>query len=183
MGIFERIADAIFRIATGDGKKRWLYTLVAGFLFLCFIALFFIGAYLTDKWLDLPAVVFMPWNLILGLILLAPGALLIIGTYVQFFRARGTPVPLNPPQRLITSGLYGYSRNPMLMGIFLVFFGVGVVTGSLSLTFFFSPLLVLFFYFQITKVEEKEMELKFGQAYLDYKQRVPRFFPRLSRNR
>jgi protein-S-isoprenylcysteine O-methyltransferase Ste14 len=69
----------------------------------------------------------------------------------------------------------------MLIGIFLVFFGMGVLTGSISLTFIFSPLLVLFFYFQITKVEEKEMELKFGQDYLEYKKRVPRFFPRLSR--
>ncbi|MDD5399261.1 MAG: methyltransferase, partial [Dehalococcoidia bacterium] len=68
--------------------------------------------------------------------------------------------------------------NPMLMGIFLVFFGVGILTGSLSLTLLYSPIFVLFFYFQITRVEEKEMELKFGQAYLEYKQRVPRFFPR-----
>jgi len=179
MGIFDRLAKSIFRIATGDPKKRRLYTPLVAFLFMCFLALFFIGAYFTDRWLNLPAVIYMPWNLVLGLILLAPGALLIIWTYAQFFMAKGTPVPLNPPQKLITSGLYAYSRNPMLMGIFLVFFGVGVLIGSVSLTFFFSPLLVLFFYFQITGVEEKEMELKFGQAYLDYKQRVPRFFPRI----
>jgi protein-S-isoprenylcysteine O-methyltransferase Ste14 len=178
MGIFERIADSIFRIATGDSKRRWLYTALVAFLFMCFIALFFLGAYFTDKWLNLTPVVYPPWNLVLGLILIVPGASMITWTYIQFFGARGTPVPINPPKTLITTGLYAYSRNPMLTGIFLVSFGVGVLTGSLSLTFFFSPLFVLIFYFQITKVEEKEMELKFGQAYLDYKQRVHRFFPR-----
>jgi protein-S-isoprenylcysteine O-methyltransferase Ste14 len=40
---------------------------------------------------------------------------------------------------------------------------------------------MLFFYFQTTLVEEKEMELKFGQHYLDYKKQVPRFFPRIFR--
>ncbi|MDD5647756.1 MAG: isoprenylcysteine carboxylmethyltransferase family protein [Dehalococcoidia bacterium] len=179
MGIFNRLANAIFRMATsGENKGRWLYTALVAFLFGCFVALFFIGAYFTDRWLHLPRVEYMPWNLVLGLILLVPGALMIAWTYAQFFRARGTPVPINPPQKLITTGLYAYSRNPMLMGIFLVFFGVGILTGSLSLTLLYSPLFVLFFYFQITRVEEKEMELKFGQAYLEYKQRVPRFFPR-----
>jgi len=40
---------------------------------------------------------------------------------------------------------------------------------------------VLFFYFQVALVEEKEMELKLGQDYLDYKKRVPRFFPKILR--
>jgi len=184
MGIFERIADAIFRMASaGESKKRWIYTALAVFLFSCFLARFFIGAYFTDRWLRLPQIMYMPWNLVLGLVLLLPGTTAVLWTYAQFFRARGTPVPINPPQELIITGLYAYSRNPMLMGIFLVFFGVGVLTGSIALTFIFSPLLVLFFYFQITLVEEKEMEMKFGRAYLEYRRRVPRFFPRLSRSR
>jgi len=184
MGIFNRLANAIFRTATsGQNRRRWLYTALVAFLFGCFLALFFVGAYFTDRWLNLTPVVYQPWNLILGLILLVPGAAMISWTYIQFFRAGGTPVPINPPQKLIITGLYAYSRNPMLMGIFLVFFGVGVLTGSISLTFIFSPLLVLFFYFQITKVEEKEMGLKFGQAYREYKQRAPRFFPGLPKDK
>jgi protein-S-isoprenylcysteine O-methyltransferase Ste14 len=177
MGIFERMAYAIFRIATGDSKKRWFYTPVAGLLFLCFLALFYVAAIYTDKWLNLPSISYLPWTLIPALILLVPGVILVLWTWIQFIRARGTPVPLNPPQELITSGLYAYSRNPMLLGIFLIFFGSAVWMGSLSLFVFYSPLIVLIFYFQITKIEEKEMELKFGQSYLEYKKKVPLFFP------
>ncbi len=181
MGMFERMAEAIFRIATGDSKKRWLLTPIAGLLFLCFLALFFVAAIYTDGWLDLPSISYPPWTLIPALILLAPGVILVLWTWIQFIRARGTPVPLNPPQELITSGLYAYSRNPMVLGIFLIFFGSAIWMGSLSLLVFYSPLIVLIFYFQITEIEEKEMELKFGQAYLDYKKRVNLFFPFIGR--
>jgi protein-S-isoprenylcysteine O-methyltransferase Ste14 len=183
MGIFERIADAIFRMATGDTKKRWLYTPLMALIFLCFVSLFFFAAYLTDRWLSLPSISYLPWTLIAGLILLVPGSVLLVWTWVQFGRAHGTPVPINPPHELITSGLYAYCRNPMLFGIFLIVFGVGLLTGSLSLVGFYAPLFVLVFYLQVTRIEEREMEMKFGRAYLDYKQKVPRFFPRLPKGK
>ena len=181
MGFFERIANSIFLIATGDSNKRWLLTPLVAFLFGCFVSLFFIAAYLVDRWLNLPSISYLPWTLIAGLTLLIPGTLLLIWTWIQFLMANGTPVPINPPQELITGGLYAYSRNPMLLSIFLIVFAAGLLSGSLSLTFLFAPLFVLFFYFQITLVEENEMELKFGQDYLDYEKRVPRFFPRIFR--
>ncbi|MDD5494436.1 MAG: isoprenylcysteine carboxylmethyltransferase family protein [Dehalococcoidia bacterium] len=181
MSIFERIANFIFRIARGDSKKRWLYTPVVAFLFLLFMSLFVIAALSTDRWLNLPSIIYLPWTLIAAIIMLIAGAILVIWTWAQFLRAKGTPVPLNPPQKLIVSGVYACSRNPMLMGIFLLFFGSGIIIGSLSLTFIYTPLLIVLFYFQITKIVEREMELKFGQEYLDYKKRVPRFFPRIGK--
>ena len=180
MGIFERIANSIFRIATGDSNKRLLLTPLTAFIFLCFVSLFFIAACMVDRWLNLPSISYMPWTFMAGLILLVPGSILLIWTWIQFLLAKGTPVPINPPQKLITGGLYAYSRNPMLLGIFLIVFATGLLSGSLSLTLLFAPLFVLFFYFQITLVEEREMELKFGRAYVDYKNRVPRFFPRIA---
>jgi protein-S-isoprenylcysteine O-methyltransferase Ste14 len=149
------MANAIFRIATGDSKKRWLYTPIAGLLFLCFLALFYVAAIYTDKWFNLLSISYLPWTMIPALILLVPGVILVLCTWIQFIRARGTPVPLNPPRELITSGLYVYSRNPMILGIFLIFFGSGIWMGSLSLTVFYTPLVILIFYFQVTKIEEK----------------------------
>ena len=181
MGIFDSIANSIFRIARGDSNKRWLLTPLVAFLFLCFVSLFFIAACLVDRWLNLPSIRYVPWTLITGLVLLIPGATVLIWTWIQFLMARGTPVPINPPQKLITGGLYAYSRNPMLLSIFLIVFATGLLSGSLSLTLLFAPLFVLFFYFQITLVEEKEMELKFGRDYLGYKEKAPRFFPRIPR--
>ncbi|MCX6005384.1 MAG: isoprenylcysteine carboxylmethyltransferase family protein [Chloroflexi bacterium] len=180
MSLFERISNLIFRVAKGNSKTRWFYTPVVGFLFLVFLSLIVIAAILTDKWLNLPSISYLPWTLIPAFLLLVPGLVLYSWTIKQFIAARGTPVPINPPQKLIITGVYSYSRNPMLMGIFLIFFGIGVIMGSLSLTVLYTPLLILVFYFQVTKIEEREMELKFGQEYLDYKKRVPRFLPKIS---
>ncbi len=98
---------------------------------------------------------------------------------MAFFRAGGTPVPFNPPPRLLTTGLYAYVRNPMFLGGFLFLLGLGTLLGSLSLTFIFLPSFIVLYVFYVKAVEEKEMEKKFGQEYLEYRKRVPMFIPRV----
>ncbi len=177
MGIFERIANALFHTATGDPKNRWLLTPLVGLIFFCFLALFFIASFGLDRWLGFPSIIYLPWTLIAGYILLIPGAVLWIWTAILFFKARGTPVPVNPPKELVTKGIYSFSRNPMMTGIYLVFFGIGLLTGSLALTFIFTPLFIILMTIYVKKVEEKELELQFGQQYLDYKKRVGLYLP------
>ena len=70
----------------------------------------------------------------------------------------------------------------MVTGIYLCFFGVGLLIGSLSLIVFYTPLFIILMHFYLVKVEEKELELKFGQEYLDYKKRVPMYLPRWRHN-
>jgi protein-S-isoprenylcysteine O-methyltransferase Ste14 len=57
-------------------------------------------------------------------------ALLIGWSVAHFLKAKGTPVPFNPPPRLVDSGPYAYSRNPMLTGVFALLFGLGVLLAS-----------------------------------------------------
>jgi len=177
MGIFERIANALFHTATGDPRKRWILTPVVGFLFLCFLALFFVASFGMDSWLHFPSIIYIPWTLIIGLVLLVPGCILFLWTWTLFVMARGTPVPINPPKKLVTEGIYSFSRNPMQTGIYLVFFAVGLLTGSLVLTFIFTPLLIILMTVYVKKVEERELEIQFGQQYLDYRKKVGMYFP------
>ena len=65
----------------------------------------------------------------------------------------------------------------MLLGLFIFMLGLGILLGSLSLIFIFTPLFVAINVFYIKAIEEKEMEKKFGREYLEYKKRVPMFFP------
>ena len=60
-------------------------------------------------------------------------------------------------------------------------FGVGLLLDSISLTFIFTPLFLLLNILYLKTVEEKEMEKKFGQEYVKYKESVPMFFPRFGR--
>jgi protein-S-isoprenylcysteine O-methyltransferase Ste14 len=181
MGLFERWANWIFRTATGNEKRRRQLTPVIVFMFTLYVALFIVAAVFTDKWLNLPSIVFLPWTMIAGLVLLIPGSILYIWTGIDFVKSRGTPAPVNPPVTLISSGLYAYSRNPMVTGIYLCYFGLGFLIGSISLVVFYTPLFIIFMHYYLIKVEEKELELKFGQDYLDYKKRVARYLPALKR--
>jgi protein-S-isoprenylcysteine O-methyltransferase Ste14 len=94
-----------------------------------------------------------------------------------FIKARGTPVPFSPPPRLVTGGPYRCVRNPMLTGIFIQLFGLGIICNSAALIFIFTPLFILINYWELKRVEEPELEKRLGQEYVDYKKRVPMFFP------
>ncbi len=179
MSIWDRYAEFVYRVATGSRRLRIILTPSAALLFYGFIVLSVLASLWVDRWLSFPRFSSSWWSLGLSIPLLLLGWLIGGWPVVAFFRTGGTPVPFNPPPRLITNGLYAYIRNPMFLGGFLFLLGLGVLLGSLSLTFIFMPLLIVLYVFYVKAVEEKEMEKKFGQEYLEYKKRVPMFIPRI----
>ena len=179
MSIWDRYAEFVYRVATGSRRLRIILTPSAALLFYGFVALSVFASLWVDRWLSFPRLSFSWWSLGLSIPLLLLGWLLSGWSVVAFFLTGGTPVPFNPPPRLITTGLYAYVRNPMFLGGFLFLLGLGVLLGSLSLTFISTPLLIALYVFYVKAVEEKEMEKKFGQEYLEYKKRVPMFIPRV----
>ncbi len=142
------------------------------FLLILPVALFTLGSAL-DRWLSFPPLHFPPFNLILGVMLIAIGWPLAIWTiYVQFTLGRGTPVPLMATQKLIVKPPYTFSRNPMALGAVITYLGVAVWIGSISaLLLVLLGGVLLFTYIKVC--EEKELVLRFGEEYLEYKQRTP----------
>jgi len=179
MSIWDRYAEFVYRVATGSRRLRVILTPSAALLFYGFIVLSVLASLWVDRWLSFPRFSSSWWSLGLSIPLLLLGWLIGGWPVVAFFRTGGTPVPFNPPPRLLTTGLYAYIRNPMFLGGFLFLLGLGVLLGSLSLTFIFAPVLVALYGFYVKAVEEKEMERKFGEEYLEYKKRVPMFIPRV----
>jgi protein-S-isoprenylcysteine O-methyltransferase Ste14 len=88
-------------------------------------------------------------------------------------------VPFNPPPKLVTTGPYAHVRNPMLTGVFVLLFGLGVLLRSISLVSIFTPLFILFNVWELKAVEERELERRLGKDYVEYKKKVPMFIPRL----
>jgi protein-S-isoprenylcysteine O-methyltransferase Ste14 len=72
-------------------------------------------------------------------------------------------------------------RNPMHLGWTIVLIGLALLMQSFTLLVIFIPLFILVHILYLKFIEEKELEKKFGQAYLDYKKSVPMFVPRLIR--
>jgi len=93
-----------------------------------------------------------------------------------FARARGTPNPRLPPSRLVTSGPYAWTRNPIAGSHFLAVLGVALVVGS--------PGAVLIVFLLgipanlLIRFEERSLERRFGEEYRAYRESVPRWIPR-----
>ncbi len=114
-----------------------------------------------------------------GLLISAPGVALYLWTIVLFAKAQGTQVPIAPTQKVVTSGPYAVSRNPMLTSAIFMVCGAGVLFNSLS--FILGGLVIPTAYLIYIKlVEERELEARFGKAYLSYKKSTPFIVPKMS---
>ena len=75
-------------------------------------------------------------NFFLGCIMITIGLSLALWTiYVQIKRGLGTPIPLLPPEKLLTNGPYRYCRNPMVFGGNIYYLGISLIIGTLSAVF------------------------------------------------
>lgn len=179
MSLREKWIDMLYRVATGSKKIRTILALIGALAFFTFIALFVLLSYLLDGWLRLPRLFPRPYNYALSIPILVAGLFLVIWCNIHFARAKGTPVPLNPPPRLVDTGPYALTRNPMLTGLFITLFGIGVLMSSISLIFLFTPLFVVLNVIEIKYIEEPEIEKRLGEPYAEYKKKVPMFMPRV----
>jgi protein-S-isoprenylcysteine O-methyltransferase Ste14 len=80
---------------------------------------------------------------------------------------------------LATSGPYGYTRNPLYLGSFLLGVGFTIASGRLWLALPFAALF-LGIYYPVMRVEAADLAHLFGEDYEKYSGAVPLFLPRLS---
>jgi protein-S-isoprenylcysteine O-methyltransferase Ste14 len=94
---------------------------------------------------------------------------------IRNFARAATPVPSNQPVRaLVTTGIHGWSRNPIYLGMFLLYVGIGLVVRSPWVLLLALPLAIIIRFGVIAR-EEAYLERRFGNAYSDYKARVRRW--------
>lgn len=106
--------------------------------------------------------------------LILTGITVFVASVRNFARA-ATPVPGNQPTRvLVTNGIHGWSRNPIYVGMFLVYCGVGTAVRSPSILILMVPLAITIRYGVVAR-EEAYLERRFGDTYRDYKACVRRW--------
>jgi protein-S-isoprenylcysteine O-methyltransferase Ste14 len=119
-----------------------------------------------------------PWKL-LGLLV---GAVAIAVNLTAFwrFRSAGTtvnPIDLAKSTQLVTSGIFGVSRNPMYLGFLLLLVAWGIWLGSMSV-WLVPPLFVILITRGQIVPEERALTKLFGAQYLSYKRDVARWIGR-----
>ena len=83
-------------------------------------------------------------------------------------------------RELATDGPYAYTRNPLYLGSFFIGLGFVVICNSFSVGLIFLITFSLIYWGVIT-TEEEDLAETFGVEFVQYTERVPRFFPRASR--
>jgi len=94
------------------------------------------------------------------------------GHPTEAFGVEVTPVT----QQLVTGGPYAYTRNPMVFGYVFVMLAIAALNGSAGMLAAI-VLLSVIGWVNIVFFEERRLERRFGEPYLDYKRRVSRFLP------
>lgn len=109
-----------------------------------------------------------------GIVLIGLGiALMAIGIR-EFKRAKTDFLPIRPTVRIITTGPFRVTRNPLYLAMTLIYAGIGAASGILWVFFLLVPVLAVMHYGVIAR-EERYLERKFGDEYLAYKRRVRRW--------
>lgn len=176
MSRFKHWAEREYGITT-----RIAATGLAGIFFVIILPLLIITISLSiDIYLNLPTFFYGFPNLITGGPLILAGATFAMWSiYAQITAGRGTPLPVMATQKLLIAPPFSYCRNPMSLGTIILYSGIAILVGSPSaviIVFILSILLILY----IKKVEEVEMEERFGKEYQAYRESVPFIIPRFS---
>lgn len=143
---------------------------------LLFLAALVTG-FVSDRLLALPVAVPGGGGLLHRVI---PGALILFGLAlvtagIRNFSLAATPVPTCRPTRaLVTTGIHGWTRNPIYLGMFLCYGGIGLGTRSPWMLVLTLPLAITIRYGVIAR-EEAYLERRFGDAYRNYQARVRRW--------
>jgi len=160
-------------------RSRFVARVLPVFVFFFFIPMLFfiIPSFVLDPWLQLPTFLTQATRAILGGVLIALGVyFLVSSTKAQREIGKGTPMPLKATQKLVVDKSYSYCRNPLYFGLITFFFGISIMIGSISslvMVLIFSVIILSY----IKLIEEKELEIRYGIDYLEYKKSTPLLIP------
>ena len=141
--------------------------------------LFLIPTFVLDKWFNWPTFANVTIRVIVGSVLTVLGVFFLLWTIkAQREIGKGTPMPLMATRKLVVEKPYSYCRNPLAFGLVNFYFGISIFIGSPSsvvVVFVFSAIILSY----IKLIEEKELEQRYGDEYVEYKRRTPFIIPRL----
>lgn len=106
------------------------------------------------------------------------GSIIILQCFWDFtFQGHGTPVPSDPPKKLVVTGFYRYVRNPIYVGVLLIFLGHFLWFGYWALLIY-TVLAFIGVHVFVVLYEEPTLKRKFGATFEAYLQKVPRWIPK-----
>lgn len=107
-------------------------------------------------------------------IVIAAALLFMLPALLKFLITRNTLITIKPANSLQTTGIYGISRNPMYLGLLLLYTGIALLIGNWWTVMLIPILVAIVTKFVILK-EEKYLDRAFGEDYAAYRVKVRRW--------
>ncbi|MEO7044682.1 MAG: isoprenylcysteine carboxylmethyltransferase family protein [Ferruginibacter sp.] len=141
---------------------------------LFYVLIFFTSIYIQKRRPINNSVFQQQWIKVVGLIFLAISLFFLIRSLRQFIQTKNTLILIKPASSLQTNGIYGVTRNPMYVGLAIVYLGLSCLFGNWW-NFILFPILLIVVQQYIIKREEEYLVREFGQKYVDYRSEVRRW--------
>ncbi|MGC1375717.1 MAG: isoprenylcysteine carboxylmethyltransferase family protein [Anaerolineales bacterium] len=124
----------------------------------------------------------LPIPVEIGLLLsIITGAAALSAVVNLALKGLGAPFAIALSRKLASDWMYAWTRNPMVFATLAFLVSLGIWFQSVLFVFWvlilFTPALLFF----VKVYEERELEIRFGASYLEYKSRTPMLFPRKPR--
>jgi len=143
------------------------------------VGIFYPGLTRFDALLGLPSLPFKPFFLVLGILLAIPG-LYFLGVTNKLLRSLGSGTnAFILTKKIVNDDIYKRTRNPMSLGFYLFALALAFASSSTFILLAASLGLIPAHAFFLKYFEELELELRFGEAYLEYKKTVPFLIPKI----
>jgi protein-S-isoprenylcysteine O-methyltransferase Ste14 len=138
-----------------------------------------LNRYDYDKIIGLPLLPFQPSLQVAGTVMILLGiSFWLVSIFSLAIYGQGFPA-FSLSEKLNAGGIYARTRNPMSLGFYLICVAIGLLKGSTFITLLSLIIWIPTHVFFLKIFEERELELRFGQPYLDYKNKVPFLFPKI----
>lgn len=166
----------VFRNSSAGLLGNTLKTLIQ-VICIWLLTLVLIPGFLLHTFQPAPIRASNPLTVLGSVLLLTASTLGLVASYVMVRVGRGTPLPLDQTNELVTTGPYRYVRNPMAVAGIGQGLAIALLFHSLPVAIY-AILGALVWHWAVRPVEERNLAARFGESYSHYRKRVPCWIPR-----
>ena len=166
-----------------SGKVRETATMLLHFIAFCtvllpiLIGIFYPGLTHYDELLGIQSLPYSPLRVAFSAILIPIGIFFMAVSNFALFEYGHGQAAFFLTKKVVKGNIYKLTRNPMSFGFFLGCLALGLLPGSTYFTLWLLLEIIPAHIFYLKFFEERELELRFGNPYMEYRKKVPFLIP------
>ena len=150
---------------------------VVAFFLPVLIGIFYPGLTKYDELLGIQSLPYRPLGVALGVIFIPVGIFFVVFSNLALIEKGHGQAAFFLTKDVVNRYVYKLTRNPMSLGFYAGCLAFGLLAGSTYFTLWLLIEVIPTHIFYLKFFEEKELELRFGNLYMEYRKKVPFLIP------